>query len=178
MAVATHSPSASVIVVKALMTSAWGHLIDRRGAKLVFLTTMLFVAVVPLPWFFANGLGMVILAQMWSGTSWYGYEVGYFSMLLEKSTRKTRPIVFAGQSVFVVSIAGRPVVSLGAPFMLASIGRSSAMVWSRMGLRPFGLRSKRGFSMRPVLPVEEDAPGDITPGSDPVEESTGAGSRG
>jgi MFS family permease len=182
-----------VIVAKALLTSVWGHLIDRQGAKLVFLISMLCVAMVPLPWFFANGLGAVILAQVFSGISWSGYEVGYFSLLLEKSTRKTRPFVFASQSVanglaqlagvilastlifprvdgyrevFLISMTGRLAITIGAPVMLLGIRRAPAAVWSRMGLRLYGLRSNGGFSMRPVLLVEEEPLGDDPTGSE------------
>lgn len=185
--------SLCVIVFKALLTSSWGRLIDRRGAKRVFLATMLLVALVPLPWVFAEGLGVVLLAQAVSGSSWSGLEVSYFSLLLETSTRRTRPFVFAAQSisnglfqlagvlvaarlifprvgdyrdVFAISVAGRLGLTLAAPLLLLGIRRGPAAVWSRLGLRPFGLRFNGGFSMRPVLAPEPEDPGP-EPGEEP-----------
>jgi hypothetical protein len=170
-----------VIVFKALLTSSWGRLVDRRGAKRVFLVTMTCVALVPVPWIFAQGLGFVLVAQAVSGSTWSGFEVSYFSLLLETSTRKTRPFVFAAQSVsngffqlagvlvasrlifprvedyrdvFAISVAGRVAVTLLAPTLLMGIRRGPAAVWSRLGLRPLGLRWNGGFSMRPVLTAE------------------------
>lgn len=186
-----------VIVFKALLTSVWGRFIDRKGAKPVFLTAMLCVALVPLPWVFVGGLSTVLIAQALSGSSWSGFEVSYFSLLLENSTRKTRPFVFAAQSasnglfqlagvliaaklifprvegyreVFAISVAGRVTLTLCAPLLLLGVRRGPAVVWSRLGLRPFGMRWNGGFSMRPVLTVDEgaengDLPAPAAPGS-------------
>ena len=185
---------------KALLTSAWGRLIDRSGAKLVFLTTMLCVALVPLPWIFAEGLGIVLLAQAVSGSTWSGFEVGYFSLLLETSTRKTRPFVFAAQSisnglfqlagvlvasrvifprvddyrdVFAISVAGRLTLTMVAPLVLLGVKRGPVAVWSRLGLRPFGLRSNGGFSMRPILPPDPGPDPSAEPGSEEHDPSAG-----
>ena len=82
--------SLTVIVSKAVFASMWGPQVDRRGAKRVFLVSMLCVALVPLPWVWSDGLAMVLFAQVLSGLSWSGYEVGYLALLLENSTSKFR----------------------------------------------------------------------------------------
>jgi MFS family permease len=175
------------IVAKALFTAGWGHLTDRQSARLVYLGTMLGVALVPLPWFWANGLLLVLFAQVFSGSMWSGYEVGYLTMLLENSTAKTRPWIFASQSVvngtmqiagtlfaaqlvlplvgdyrgmFLVSSGLRTAVFIAAPFALASLIPGQRLRWSEVGVRFFGLRPHGGFSVRPILPSEgEEAPG-------------------
>jgi MFS family permease len=155
----------------------WGPMIDRRGAKLVYLVSMLCVALVPLPWVWAQGLGMVLFAQVLSGLSWSGYEVGYLAMQLENSTSKTRPYVFAAQSmanglmqiagvmaaahfllprvegyreVFLASTYGRVAITAIAPFALASM-RGRGVRSARLAVRLFGLRAHGGFAVRPVL---------------------------
>lgn len=178
--------SLCVIVSKAVFASMWGPLVDRRGAKLVYLVSMLCVALVPLPWVWSNGLAMVLFAQVLSGLSWSGYEVGYLTMLLENSTSKTRPYVFAAQSlangmmqisgvmaaanlllphvegfreVFAVSAVGRVLVAATAPFVIMGIRAHGARP-GRFAFKFFGLRSHGGFSLRPVLADEsgtEDA---------------------
>jgi MFS family permease len=58
------------------------------------------VAIVPLPWLWAEGLLWIVPAQAFSGFSWAGYEVAYFSTMLDSSTKRTRPYLFALQNVF------------------------------------------------------------------------------
>lgn len=172
------------IVFKAVFTSAWGHFVDQRGARVVYLAAMLCVALVPLPWMLAGGIAGVLMAQAVSGTAWSGYEVSYFSLLLEKSTRQTRPFVFAAQSIangtfqlggvliaasfliprvdsyrdiFAFTLAGRLLVTLAAPLLLMGVRSGPRMAWSRLNLRLFGLRPNGGFSMRPILDTADES---------------------
>lgn len=172
--------SLSVIVSKAVFASMWGPQVDRRGAKRVYLISMLCVALVPLPWVWSHGLAMVLFAQVLSGLSWSGYEVGYLAILLENSTSKTRPYVFAAQSlanglmqisgvmaaahlllphvggfrdVFMVSVVGRILVAATAPFVIMGI-RERGVGTRRFSLKFFGLRAHGGFSLRPILTDE------------------------
>jgi len=172
-----------VIISKAIFTSAWGQLIDRKGGKFVFLVTMLCVALVPLPWLWANGLGLVLMAQVLSGASWSGYEISWFTLLLENSTSRTRPFMFAAQSlangmmqlsgvllaatvifphvrgyrdVFAISMAGRLLLTLTAPLVIMGLRRGPTVVWSRLGVRLLGIRPNGGFSLRPVLSPEHE----------------------
>jgi MFS family permease len=57
------------------------------------------LALVPLPWLWAQGLGWVIFAQAFSGACWSGFEVAHFAVLLESSYRRTRPYILAASSM-------------------------------------------------------------------------------
>ena len=175
--------SLCVIVAKATFTSQWGRIVDQQSARTAYLISMIGVALVPWPWVWAQGLTLVILAQVVSGAMWSGYEVGYLAMLLENSTSKTRPYVFASQSVlngimqiagtvfgaqvvfplvggyrevFAASALGRMALVAVAPFVLAALVRGERVRWDEVGVRLFGLRAHGGFSVRPVLPAEDE----------------------
>ena len=174
--------SLSVILAKMAGSLPWGRLIDRHGARGVFLASMFCIALVPLPWLWANGLGMVIFAQVISGMSWSGFEVGHLSLLLENSRSRERPYLFALQSlgngwmqlagvltaslvflpridgyrdIFAISMMGRILVAMSAPLVLAGLVRGARPPLAQMGLRLFGLRTHGGFSVRPLLPSEQ-----------------------
>jgi len=182
--------AASLCVIMAKMAASlpWGRTIDRHGARGVFLVSMFCIALVPLPWLWAKGLGMVILAQVVSGASWSGFEVGYLSLLLENSRSRERPYLFALQSlgngwmqlagvltaslvflphvggyrdIFAISMVGRFLVAMSAPLVLAGLVRGARPPLGQIGWRMFGLRTHGGFSVRPLLPSgekEDDLP--------------------
>ena len=174
--------SLSVILAKMAATMPWGRLIDRHGARGVFLVSIFCIALVPLPWLWARGVGVVVFAQVISGVSWSGFEVGYLSMLLENSRSRERPYLFALQSVgngwmqlagvltaslvflprvegyrdiFAISMFGRFLVAMTAPLVLAGLERGVRPSLTHVGWRLFGLRTHGGFSVRPVLPSGE-----------------------
>ena len=175
--------SLCVILAKMAGSLPWGRLIDRHGARGVFLVSMFCIALVPLPWLWANGLGMVIFAQVISGLSWSGFEVGYLSLLLENSRSRERPYLFALQSlgngwmqlagvltaslvflprvhgyqdIFAISMIGRFLVAMSAPLVLAGLVRGARPPLAQMGLRMFGLRTHGGFSVRPIAADRTD----------------------
>lgn len=174
--------SLAAILAKMAASLPWGRLIDRRGARGAFVVSMVCIALVPLPWLRATGLGMVVCAQVMSGVSWSGFEVGYLSMLLENSRSRERPYLFALQSLangwmqlagammaslvilpriggyqgmFAVSSMGRLLVAMSAPLVLAGLERGVRPSLSQVGWRVFGLRTHGGFSVRPLLPSED-----------------------
>jgi len=176
--------AASLVAILAKMAASlpWGRLIDRQGARGVFLGCLVCVGLIPLPWVFAKGLGVVVAAQLLSGAAWSGFEVGYLSLLLEHSRSRERPYLFALQSlghgwmqlagaltaslvilprvegfrtVFALSAAGRLAVGLAAPLLLAGLARGSRQTLQQTGWRIFGLRAHGGFSVRPVLPSDD-----------------------
>lgn len=174
--------SLAAILAKMAASLPWGRIIDRQGARGVFLACMVCVALIPVPWVFAQGLGVVVLAQMLSGASWSGFEVGYLSLLLENSRSRERPYLFALQSlghgwmqlagamtgsllilprvegfrtIFAISAGARLGVALIAPLVLAGLERGSGAALLRSGWRLFGLRAHGGFSVRPVLPDDD-----------------------
>jgi MFS family permease len=180
--------SLAAILAKMAFSLPWGRAIDRHGARGVYLASIILVGIVPLPWVWAQGLGIVVLAQLLSGASWSGLEVGYLSLLLENSRSRERPYLFALQSlghgamqlagaltgsllilplveefrmIFAISAVGRLAVGMSAWFVLADVARGSRATLQHTGWRVFGLRSHGGFSVRPVLPSEEQNEGDL-----------------
>lgn len=173
--------SLAVVVLKFASLPSWGRLIDRHGARAAFLLAVVLVALVPLPWLWVRGVGMVIVAQSLSGLSWGGHEVSQFSLLLETSHARSRLHVFAMMSVFtgvaqltgsliggwllmsvdrnflvvfVVSAACRLGVALAAPAIIpAGIG-TPGIGRRRLFLRLLGFRASGGMESRPV-PVDE-----------------------
>jgi MFS family permease len=174
--------SLTAILAKMAASLGWGRLVDRYGARGVFLVCMVFIALIPLPWVWARGLGVVIFAQLVSGSSWSGFEVGYLSLLLENSRSRERPYLFALQSlgngwmqlagamvaslvimprvggfrdIFAISMAGRLLVAMSAPLVLAGLERGARPALAEIGWRVFGLRPHGGFSVRPILPSDD-----------------------
>jgi len=174
--------SLCAILAKMAASLIWGRLIDRHGARGVFVLCMVFIALIPLPWVWAHGLAVVLFAQVVSGSSWSGFEVGYLSLLLENSRSRERPYLFALQSlghgwmqlagamfasvvvmpriggfreIFAIGAASRLLIVMSAPLVLAGLERGARPALSQVGWRVFGLRPHGGFSVRPVLPSEE-----------------------
>jgi MFS family permease len=172
--------SVSVVLVKALVFPLWGQLLDRRGARLVFHIAIVATALVPLPWILARHLGWVVAAQALSGTSWSAYEVAYFALLLESSTKRARPHLFAIQSLlhggaqllggtlgglvfaalggsyqalFAVSVAGRLLVAFAAVGMATRV--IAPAVRRRLAVRIVGLRPHGGVVYRPIEAVSD-----------------------
>jgi len=170
------------ILAKIAASLPWGRIVDRRGARSVLTASMLVVALIPLPWVWAGGLGVVVAAQLLSGSAWSAFELGYLSLLLENSRSRERPYLFALQSlangwmqlagvltasllilprvggyrdIFAVSAAGRFAVALAAPLVLAGLERGRRPLLAQTGWRVFGLRTHGGFSVRPLLPSED-----------------------
>lgn len=166
----------------ALALPAWGRAIDRYGARPTFLLAVLLIAVVPAPWFFATGLGVVAPAQAFSGIGWAGYEVGLFSLLLEITRPAARPYAvalvavatgtgqllggllgalvvgrFAFVGVLAATLAARLAISLGLPALVSAtdtktIGRRKLL------LRVIGIRPNAGLIHRLLLvePGDDD----------------------
>ncbi|MDA1194682.1 MAG: MFS transporter [Planctomycetota bacterium] len=167
--------SLAVVVLKVVALPAWGRLVDAHGARSVYALALLLVALVPLPWLWAQGLGWVLVAQALSGFAWGGYEVSFFSTLLEATYKPTRPYVFAAQNLIqgtgqlLGSLAGAGVIawaggSFLACFAVSAVGRGVlaliAPLWiprpaardsrGRLLLRVIGFRAHGGLSHRPV----------------------------
>lgn len=184
--------AASLVAIVAKMAASlpWGGLVDRRGPRGIFLGSMFAIALIPLPWVWTHGLGLVVAAQLLSGAAWSGFELGYLSLLLENSRSRERPYLFALQSlangwmqlagalvaaqlilprvdgfrdVFVVGSAGRLLVAMAAPLVLAGLVRGPRSSLAQVGWRVFGLRAHGGFSVRPLLPSEEKDGDDSEP---------------
>lgn len=84
-----------IVAAKILFLPLWGRGIDQLGARAIYSTAAIGAALVPLPWIWADGLGWVLVGQGLSGASWAGFELGLFSLQLERTYRRVRPHVFA-----------------------------------------------------------------------------------
>ncbi len=166
--------SAVVVAVKAFVLPLWGRSIDRSGPKRTLFLGGAMLALLPLPWVFADGLYFVLLCEAFSGAAWAGYEVGLFSLLLELGYRRMRPTVFAAQTLvngsaqLVGSLLGSVLVSAGfgarGVFMLSSglrvgvvallihlmVSRIPKVRRTRPIFRLIGFRPGTGAAQRPV----------------------------
>ncbi|MCB9677938.1 MAG: hypothetical protein H6737_22760 [Alphaproteobacteria bacterium] len=84
---------------KVALLPLWGRMVDRHGARGVYLVAALLVAAVPLPWVFADGVGLVLLGQAMSGTAWAAHEVSLLSLTLGAAAPRHRAVLLATQSV-------------------------------------------------------------------------------
>jgi MFS family permease len=167
----------TVVASKFFLLRSWGRLVDSHGARDAYTLAALLVSVVPLPWLWARSLLWIVPAQAISGSSWAGYEVAYFSTMLESSTKRTRPYVFAVQSVlngtaqllgglagalllgalgdsfralFGVSLALRLSVAAFAPRLVPPRRKSPPIGRRALFLRMIGIRPHGGAVHRPI----------------------------
>lgn len=174
--------SLAVVVMKFISLPTWGRFIDRYGARAVFLLAVVLVALVPIPWLWARGVVVVVVAQALSGLSWGGHEVSQFSLLLESSPARSRLHVFAAMSlsngvaqltgsllggwllamvdrsfavVFLVSAGLRVLVALAAPRVIPARLGAPGIGRRRLFLRLIGFRVSGGMETRPV-PVDDE----------------------
>lgn len=178
----------SIVGTKILVLSRWGALVDQLGGRMPLLLALVGITLTPVPWFFAEGLPIVIFAQMLSGASWAGHELSQFSMILEVAPSARRPHVFAllnivsglaqligsmigaalmhlsgGQFVLVlaVSVTGRALVTAIAPALLATVAQRAHLRRRQVLLRLVGFRPSGGVTHRPIAtPDEDDGPPD------------------
>jgi hypothetical protein len=144
---------------------AWGRQVDRHGPVPVYRVAAFLVALVPVPWMFADSVWVVLGAQALSGCAWAGHEVAMLALTLGARDDRRRAVLVALQSLvnggaqtlggvtgsalsaavggahavmFGVSAAGRLTVALVAPFSLrAMAGRRVRTPASRVtGWRP------------------------------------------
>lgn len=84
---------------KVALLPLWGRAVDRFGARRVYLVAALLVAVVPLPWVYADGIALVLVGQAMSGTAWAAHEVSMLSLTLGAAAPGRRGVLLAWQSV-------------------------------------------------------------------------------
>ena len=158
----------------------WGRLIDRRGAVPVYRVASLLIALVPVPWIFADRAWIVFVAQGLSGVAWAGHEVAILTLTLAAVPGRRRAVLLTAQSLmnggaqlvgglaggslsqafsglhavaFGASALARLCVALSAPFALAALRRlplTGVPAARVVGWRP------HGGVMR--LPISTDPP--------------------
>jgi MFS family permease len=171
--------TATVIAFKILLLPKWGQVIDAHGARVVFTLCAVMAALVPVPWIFGHGLAMALFAQAFSGASWAGYELSYFSVMLASTYRRTRPQSFAAQNalngsaqllgglagagltslaggdfrmVFAISAGTRLLLAAAAPAWLPRIAPGEVIGRRALLFRVVGFRPHGGLIHRLVLP--------------------------
>jgi len=169
--------SVTVVSAKFLLLPLWGRLVDAHGSRQVYTLAAVLVAVVPLPWLWANGLLWIVPAQALSGFSWAGYEVAYFSTMLDTTTKRTRPYLFGLQNalngsmqllgglpgaamlaaahgsfrvVFAASLVLRLAVALVAPRLVPAPRATRPIGRRALLLRMIGIRPHGGAVHRPI----------------------------
>jgi len=169
-----------VVLLKVVFLPGWGKLIEQAGTRPVLLSTTLCVALVPVPWLWANGLGWVLVAQAFSGLSWAGFELSLFCLLVERGFRGARPHIFAVQTflngtaqllgglagaflmgsaglgmrtIFAVSLVGRLLFALALPRLIPA--PQTPLPGRDILLRVIGMRPSGGLAVRPLPSPDE-----------------------
>jgi MFS family permease len=175
--------SVAVVGMKVFVLPLWGRAIDHHGSRPVYLLAAVLVALVPLPWVWANGLIWVVIAQAFSGFAWGAYEVSYFSLVLDATYQKARPYLFAAQNVlvgtsqllgalggalllgllghdyrllFAFGVVARMAVALAVPRVVPAISPRPGVGRRALLLRVIGIRPHGGVTHRPILTPDED----------------------
>jgi MFS family permease len=172
----------AVVAAKSIFLPAWGRVVDGHGARAVYPLAALLTALIPIPFILSNGIVLVLVGQMLSGMAWAGYELSFFSLMLESSYRRTRMPMVAAQNVFngmaqlaggligalvldatqsrrvvfSASVGARMLLSLLAPFLLIRLLGESRPRRSELLLRVIGLRPDTGLVHRPAVEAEEE----------------------
>ncbi|HUH00553.1 MAG TPA: MFS transporter [Kofleriaceae bacterium] len=181
--------SIAVVLAKVASLPRWGHAIDRYGPRSVYLLAIVLVALIPLPWVWADGVAWVIVAQLLSGWAWGGHELAQFTFMLDSSHPRVRLHLFAAlaalaggaqllgglvggvllglvdrnfQILFIVTFAGRLLVASVAPLLAPHSAGRAGIGRRHLLLRLVGVRPSGGLDHRP-LPVTEE--GDDDPDS-------------
>lgn len=167
---------AAAVVAKSVSLPWWGRIVDRRGARPVFRLAMVLSAWVPLPYLLTGDLTGLTLAAAFSGFAWGGYEVASFALMLDSSTRRTRPQLFAAQglvngtcqvggslagaglmglggyaTVFAISLSVRMLIAIALPVVIRPVLARRPRRGSNLPLRLVGFRPHGGIVHRPVL---------------------------
>lgn len=164
----------AIVLFKVVALPAWGRVIDGHGSYPSFALAALLTSLVPLPWIWTRGLPWALAAQSFSGVAWAGYELSLFALLLESSFRRTRPHVFAAQSllhgagqllgglfgaaalawsgdlrtVFALSLAVRLLLALAVPGWVPRPPRERRVGRPELLLRMIGVRPSGGLAHR------------------------------
>jgi MFS family permease len=182
--------SFAVMGAKIWLMPMWGRAVDEHGPRSILAVVALLVALVPLPWVITDALWIALLAQVFSGFAWGGYEVAGFSFALGSTSKRVRPYYFATQNLlwgsgqllgslvgalllgwldrgwglfFAISAGLRALLALAYPFWIpAERGRAARVPRARLLLRVVGFRPHGGLSHRPIE-EPEGAPGPTEP---------------
>jgi MFS family permease len=174
----------AVVVAKSIFLPAWGRVVDGQGPRAVYPLAALLTAMVPIPFILSNGLTLVLAGQLLSGVAWAGYELSFFSLMLESSYKRTRVPMVAAQNimngtaqltggllgalvlglvdnhriVFGASVGARMALSLLAPFLLLRLLGEARPRRGELLLRVIGFRGDGGLVHRPMVEAHDEEP--------------------
>lgn len=89
----------AMIATKVASLGMWGRWVDRYGPLRVYRIAAIGVALVPLPWVFADQTWIVFLAQALSGVAWAGHEVSLLAATLSAVEPRRRALLLTAQSL-------------------------------------------------------------------------------
>ncbi len=166
----------AVVATKALCLPCWGRIVDHFGSHRALQLALFLSAWIPLPFVWADSHLGLLLCYGYSGLAWAGYEVAAFAVLLDSSTRRNRPQLFAAQGLvngtaqlggglagaalvasggfaaaFLTSFAARLLVALSMPWFVRALPLRRLDRGRGMALRPIGFRAHGGMVHRPVF---------------------------
>jgi hypothetical protein len=131
----------AMIGMKVVSLGTWGRWVDRAGALPTYRVAAVLVALVPLPWMFADRAAIVYCAQAFSGVAWAGHEVSLLALTLGAVGPRQRAVLLTAQSVSngVAQVAGGLVgtavvgglgITYGWTFLLSGLGRLTVALTS------------------------------------------------
>jgi MFS family permease len=100
------------LLVKYLMMPVWGKAVDRYGTRKVLILSGFLIPGVSLLWLFGTSFEWLLVAQVFSGFAWAGFELASFNFLLDATEPAKRPTYIAyynvvnGIFVFIGALAG------------------------------------------------------------------------
>jgi MFS family permease len=104
--------TATSILVKFLMMPVWGKITDKHGTRKVLTITGILMPFSPLLWLFSNDFLYLIMAQVYSGFVWAGFEIASFNYIFDATTPQKRPTCVAyfnvlnGIMIFIGAMLG------------------------------------------------------------------------
>jgi MFS family permease len=176
--------TAASILPKALSFPLWRSAAQRGGQKMVLVTSSAAVALVPLLWARADGLGALFAIQALSGVAWGGYEFASLQILLHQAPAAFGVEYFSlastlsGAAQVLGSLLGSALLAHGGldypdVFVASSIGRGLSLVllvptvaalptiraMPRLFTRVLTVRPGSGIVRAPIMaPRDDQAP--------------------
>jgi MFS family permease len=173
--------TAASILAKALSFPLFRMASERGGHKLVLVTSSAAVALVPLLWARADGIGSLFLIQALSGVAWGGYEFASLQILLHQAPPALGVEYFSlastssGVAQVLGSLLGSALLTCGGldyrgVFVASALGRGLALLllvptvaalpairsMPRLFLRVLSVRPGSGAVRAPIMAPRDD----------------------
>jgi MFS family permease len=109
--------SAVAMLVKYLCMPIWGKAADRFGTRKVLSLTGFLMPMSPIMWLFSTNVRYLIVAQVYSGFTWAGFELASFNFIFDTTSAEKRTTcvayynVLGGVAIFFGAIIGSLIVN-------------------------------------------------------------------